>query len=136
MVVGVVVMIPFVGFVWSDLTAASPGAWWAAVYLGVVPSALGFVMWGYTVARVPVATSTSLLYLVPAVAIVIAYVWLGETPVPGELVGGVVVIIGVATLTLGDRLRSRIRRPQEPDGVDERCVSLLPQMSAARTRRR
>ncbi|WP_407343940.1 DMT family transporter [Pengzhenrongella phosphoraccumulans] len=136
MVVGVVLMIPFVGFAWSDLTAASPGAWWAAVYLGVVPSALGFVMWGYTVARVPVATSTSLLYLVPAVAIVIAYVWLGETPVPGELVGGVVVIIGVATLTLGDRLRSRIRRPQEPDGVDERCVSLLPQMSAARTRRR
>jgi len=114
MVVGVVLTIPFIGFAWNDLTAASAGAWWAAVYLGVVPSALGFVMWGYTVAKVPVATSTSLLYLVPAVAILIAYLWLGEAPILGELLGGGVVILGVVTLTQGQRLPALIRRRQEP----------------------
>jgi drug/metabolite transporter (DMT)-like permease len=111
MVVGVVLTVPFVGFAWTDLTSASTGAWWAAFYLGVVPSALGFVMWGYTVARVPVATSTSLLYLVPAAAIVIAYVWLGEKPILAELFGGLVVIAGVAAVTLGDRVLSWTRRP-------------------------
>jgi drug/metabolite transporter (DMT)-like permease len=111
MVVGVVLTAPFVGLAWQDLGAASAGAWWAAVYLGVVPSALGFVMWGYTVSRMPVASSTALLYLVPAAAIVIAYVWLGETPVPAELLGGLVVVAGVATVTLGDRVLVRVRTP-------------------------
>ena len=115
MVVAVALTVPFVGFAWTDMSTASAGAWWAAVYLGVVPSALGFVMWGYTVARVPVATSTSLLYLVPAAAIVIAYVWLGERPILAELFGGLVVIAGVGTVTLGDRVVSRVRRPEVPD---------------------
>jgi drug/metabolite transporter (DMT)-like permease len=113
MVVGVVLTVPFLGLAWGDLASASGNAWWAAVYLGLVPSALGFVMWGYTVARLPVATSTSLLYLVPAVAIVIAYVWLGEQPLPAELLGGVVVIIGVGTVTLGDWALLRWRSPQQ-----------------------
>ncbi len=111
MVVGVVLTVPFLSFAWTDLSSTSAGAWWAAAYLGVVPSALGFVMWGHTVARLPVATSTSLLYLVPAAAIVIAYVWLGEKPILGELFGGLVVIAGVATVSLGDRVLSRMRRP-------------------------
>ncbi len=111
MVVGTLLTVPFIGLAWSSLTSASNDAWWAAVYLGIGPSALGFVMWGYTVARMPVATSTSLLYLVPAAAIVIAYVWLGEKPILAELLGGVVVIAGVAGVSLGDRLLLRIRRP-------------------------
>ncbi len=115
MVVGVALTVPFVGLAWSDMSTASAGAWWAAVYLGVVPSALGFVMWGYTVARVPVATTTSLLYLVPAAAIVIAYLWLGERPILAELFGGLVVIAGVGMVTLGDRVVSRVRRPEVPD---------------------
>jgi drug/metabolite transporter (DMT)-like permease len=111
MVVGTLLTVPFVGFAWSSLASASSGGWWAAVYLGVGPSALGFVMWGYTVARVPVATSTSLLYLVPAAAMVIAYVWLGEKPILAELLGGIVVIVGVAVVSLGDRVLLRVRRP-------------------------
>jgi drug/metabolite transporter (DMT)-like permease len=110
MVVGVVLTVPFLSLAWTDLTSACAGAWWAAAYLGVVPSALGFVAWGHTVARLPVATSTSLLYLVPAAAIVIAYVWLGEKPILGELFGGLVVIAGVATLSLGDSVLSRMQR--------------------------
>jgi drug/metabolite transporter (DMT)-like permease len=109
MVVGSLMTLPFTGLAWTHLANAGGGAWWAAVYLGVVPSALGFVMWGYTVARVPVATSTSLLYLVPAMAIVIAYVWLGESPILAELFGGIVVIAGVMTVTTGDAVRARIR---------------------------
>ena len=79
----------------------------SGVYLGLVPSALGFVLWGYAVARLPVATSTSVLYVVPVVAVVIAYVWLAEVPLPGELLGGIVVLIGVITLSHGDRWLGR-----------------------------
>jgi drug/metabolite transporter (DMT)-like permease len=76
-------------------SAASPKALGAVVFLGLLPSAVAFVTWGYAVARYPVAVSTAALYLVPPVALFVAYVWLGETPRPVELLGGLVTIVGV-----------------------------------------
>lgn len=107
MVAGTAMTLPLVPFGWHDIVSAGTGAWVSAVYLGLLPSALGFVLWGYAVARLPVATSTSLLYLVPAVAIAIAYVWLAEVPLPGELAGGAVVLVGVVAVSQGDRLIRR-----------------------------
>lgn len=110
MIAGTIMTIPFVPFGWHDIVTASAGAWLGAIYLGILPSAVGFVLWGYAVARLPVVTSTSLLYLVPAVAVIISFVWLGEIPLPVELVGGLVVIVGVAAISQGDRIFRRIRK--------------------------
>ncbi|MDP9028390.1 MAG: DMT family transporter [Actinomycetota bacterium] len=109
MVAGTLMTIPFVPFGWQAIVSAGQGAWLGAIYLGVFPSAVGFVLWGYAVARLPVITSTSLLYLVPAVAVLISVVWLGELPLPVELIGGAVVIVGVAGISQGDRMLSRFR---------------------------
>ncbi len=108
MVSGTVMLLPSLPFEWSTLAAAGAPAWWAAVYLALLPSAIGFVLWGYAVARLPVATSTSLLYLVPPVAVLIAFFWLGELPYPAELLGGIVVLAGVVTVSQGDRIRLRL----------------------------
>lgn len=105
MVAGVLMTLPFVPMDLDSLLRASVGAWAAAVYLGVLPSALGFVLWAYAVARMPVAVSTSLLYLVPPVAVLIAWAWLGEIPNVQELLGGLIVIAGVAVVAQGDRIR-------------------------------
>ena len=102
--------LPLLPWGWDNLTAASASAWGSALYLGLIPSALGFVLWGYAVAHLSMATATSLLYLVPAVAVLIAFVWLGEAPRAGELAGGLVVLAGVALIGQGDRLRARLRR--------------------------
>jgi drug/metabolite transporter (DMT)-like permease len=112
MVAGTIMTLPFLPFSATSFADASAGAWWSAVYLGMLPSALGFVLWGYAVARLPVATSTSLLYLVPPVAILIAFVWLGELPVPAEIIGGAVVLVGVIAIGQGDRILQRFRRLQ------------------------
>jgi drug/metabolite transporter (DMT)-like permease len=104
MVAGTVMTLPLVPFGFTGLVAAGAGPWLAALYLGLLPSALGFVLWGYAVARMPVAASTSLLYLVPPVAVVISWIWLGEVPVPAELIGGLVVIAGVVVVTQGRRV--------------------------------
>ncbi|MGN8048101.1 DMT family transporter [Curtobacterium sp. 22159] len=110
MVAGVVMTVPFVPVDAGSFAEATPGVWAAAVYLGVLPSALGFVLWAYAVARMPVAASTSLLYLVPPVAVVIAWVWLAEVPNVQELLGGLIVIVGVAVVAQGDRIRETVSR--------------------------
>ena len=65
MVAGTIMTLPFLPGAWSKLTSATPPTWLAAIYLGLVPDALCTVLWGYAVARLPLTTSTSLLYLVP-----------------------------------------------------------------------
>lgn len=115
MVAGTLMLLPLVPGSWGHLAASSAGAWWSVIYLGVFPSALGFVLWGYAVGRLPMVTSTSLLYLVPAFAVLIAYVWLGEAPVAGELLGGVIVLLGVVTVGLGGSISRRLRGQHHHD---------------------
>jgi drug/metabolite transporter (DMT)-like permease len=65
------------------------------VYLGIFPAAISYVAWSYTLSRIPASTATSFLNLSPVLALFISWLWLHEVPVLLEIVGGVVVIIGV-----------------------------------------
>ncbi|WP_213814280.1 DMT family transporter [Glaciihabitans sp. dw_435] len=126
MVAGTIMTLPVVPSGWTEIVSSGPEAWVAGIYLGLLPSALGFVLWGYAVARLPVVASTSLLYLVPAVAVLISFLWLGEIPVPSELLGGAVIIAGVVFISQGDRLIGRLRRrptPASPTPISERLHS-------------
>lgn len=115
MIAGAIMTLPFVPFGLDGLLGAGVTPWLAATYLGLLPSAAGFVLWAYAVARMPIAVSTSLLYLVPPVAVLIAWVWLGELPILAELLGGVVVIAGVAIISQAPRLLARrAERPVLP----------------------
>lgn len=118
MVAGTIMTAPLVPLEFDALAGASPEGWLAALYLGLIPSALGFVLWAYAVARMPVAISTSLLYLVPPVAVLIAWLWLGELPILAELLGGLVVILGVLIVTLSAHSRKRMPR-MPPEAVSQ-----------------
>ena len=104
MIAGTLMSLPLLPWGWPSMVTAGTGAWLSAIYLGLLPSALGFVLWGIAVRALPVAVSTSLLYLVPGVAVLIAFLWLGELPTLGEAVGGLVIVAGVVLLTNADRL--------------------------------
>lgn len=95
---GTLLLVPFAPEAIGRLAHAPGPAIGAAVYLGLLPSALGFVVWGYAVARFSVATSTAALYLVPPVTLAVAFVWLGEIPRPVELLGGLISIAGVIAI--------------------------------------
>lgn len=75
----------------------------AAVYLGLGPSAIGFVTWGYACARVDVSFAAAMLYLTPVFAFVPAWLLLGERPELAALLGGGVVTVGVAALGISRR---------------------------------
>jgi drug/metabolite transporter (DMT)-like permease len=93
---GTVFILPWTGSLVRALFAGPGGAAiGAAVFLGLAPSAAGFVLWAYAMARMDVGRVTLSLYLVPAVAIVISLAWLGQVPGPVELAGGAVALAGV-----------------------------------------
>ncbi|WP_432102178.1 DMT family transporter [Streptomyces sp. bgisy091] len=98
MLSGTVLALPLLPGSVGAVSDAPAGALWAVVFLALLPSALGFVIWGYAVARLSVAASTAALYLVPPVALLVSFVWLGETPHPLELLGGVVSVAGVVLI--------------------------------------
>ena len=114
---GTAFILPWAGSLVRALPHAGAGAIGAAAFLGVAPSALGFVLWAYAMARMDVGQVTTSLYLVPAAAIVISLAWLGQVPGLVELGGGAIALAGV--VLAGSRRGSAVRerRPRDAGGV-------------------
>lgn len=77
---------------------------WAVLALGVFPSALAYLTWGFVLKHVDLSRATMTLYLIPPTAMGIASVGLGERPTLLVLVGSVVVLICVLALNLERRV--------------------------------
>ena len=73
---------------------------WAVLALGVFPSALAYLAWGFVLKHVDLSRATMTLYLIPPTAMGIALVGLGEQPTLLVLAGSVVVLISVLALNL------------------------------------
>jgi drug/metabolite transporter (DMT)-like permease len=80
----------------DEVRAAPPSAIGWVVYLGVGPTALGFVTWAYALRRMTAGRLASLAYLIPVVAILLGWGLLGETPPALAVAGGVLCVGGVA----------------------------------------
>jgi drug/metabolite transporter (DMT)-like permease len=98
---GALLSVPAAPWLLSDTTSAPANALVAVAFLGIVPSALGYVTWSFALARAPVAQTTSALYLVPVVALAVSWIWLGERPAVLAVLGGAVAISGVIVVRRG-----------------------------------
>jgi drug/metabolite transporter (DMT)-like permease len=108
-VVGAVACLPFgPGLVREVGEASTPALVWA-VYLGVFPTAIGFTTWAYALRRTSAGRMGATTYLVPPLAILIAWAMLGEAPPALAFAGGTLCLAGVA-LTRGARLPRRAGR--------------------------
>jgi drug/metabolite transporter (DMT)-like permease len=122
MVAGTVPALALLPATLRALGHAPAGALGAALWLGLLPSALGFVIWGYAVARLPLSVSTGALYLVPPIALVVSFVWLSEVPTAAALAGGALTVLGVVVINRRAP-QARSRRDGEPrdhDGAGRR----------------
>lgn len=108
---GTAMLVPFLPGALQTTAHAPAHALAAVVFLGLGPAALAYVAWSYALSRMPVSRAASFLYLVPPIATLIAWVWLGEAPRWGALVGGVVALSGVVLVNTLGRAPARGSRP-------------------------
>lgn len=100
---GTVPMLLFLPGLAGAVRAAPPAATLNVVYLGTFPTVFAYVALAYAVSRTKVSSAASFLYLTSPLAILIAFLWLGEVPSALAIVGGAVVLLGVMAVTLRRR---------------------------------
>lgn len=91
--VATIACLPFAPALARDLDGASASSVAWTVYLGMFPTAIGFVLWAYALRRTTAGRMGSLTYLVPPLAVALGWLFLGEVP-PGLAVAGGALCLG------------------------------------------
>ncbi|GGJ82866.1 DMT family transporter [Deinococcus aquiradiocola] len=104
LIAGTIPMLVFLPGLGAQLAQAPVRAHLAVVYLGVFPSALAYLSWTFAISRVGAGRTTSFLYVSPVFAILIAWLWLHETPALLSVLGGLIAVGGVILVNTRGRL--------------------------------
>jgi drug/metabolite transporter (DMT)-like permease len=102
-------LLAFLPGLFDEIKAAPISATLAVAYLGLFPGALAYGTWAYAMARIPASRAGSFLYMIPLVAMIISWLWLGELPTLLSLVGGLVVLTGVIVVNT----RGKVPKPKD-----------------------
>lgn len=79
------------------LSSPSAMAWVGVVYAGLMAIGVAYVLWNRGVRRIGNSRTAAYQNLVPVVALLTAWLWLGETPKALQI-GGAAVVLGGLTL--------------------------------------
>jgi drug/metabolite transporter (DMT)-like permease len=86
--------------------------------MGLFPTAIAFLTWSYALSRTSAGRLATSSYVVPALAVLLSWLLLGEVPVPLAFVGGALCLAGVAVT----RLPARPKSTKDEAGTDRRQV--------------
>lgn len=83
------------GRTWRDLTTMGLGGWLPVLYLGALPTFVGYGIWYSAIRRMPASVVASYVYLSTLVAVLGGIYFLAEPLNASAVVGGIMVVGGV-----------------------------------------
>ena len=98
-IVGTVALLPYLPALAHELASASTAATAGIAYLGIFPTAIAFLTWGYALSRTTAGRLAAATYAAPPIVVLLSWTLLGELPAPLALAGGVLCLAGVAVAT-------------------------------------
>ena len=98
---------PFAPTLASEIAGGNARAITWTAYLGAMPTALGFATWSFALSRASAGRVAALNYLIPVVAILLGWAYLGERPPTIALLGGSLCLVGVYVARRGQGRRRR-----------------------------
>jgi drug/metabolite transporter (DMT)-like permease len=95
---GAAALLPFAGLEWASGVRPvwTPGSVAGALYLAVVITALGYLVWNWALARVPAPRAAIFLNVQPIVGALLGALLLAEPFTVFTVVGGILVVTGLA----------------------------------------
>src|SRR5688572_16525630 len=86
-----------------DFGAITPGAWIGVLYAGAISIGLAYLIWSYGVSQIGNTRTATYSNLVPVVALLAAWLQLGEIPTAGQVIGAAVILGGITLAQAGVR---------------------------------
>ncbi|MDQ0255857.1 drug/metabolite transporter (DMT)-like permease [Evansella vedderi] len=94
----------------TSLQNASMEAHLSALFVGIFPAAIAYVTWAIALSAGKASSVTSMMYLEPAIAVIVAWIWLSEWPTTLSLIGGLIALSGVIIINvLGKNTQNETR---------------------------
>jgi O-acetylserine/cysteine efflux transporter len=79
---------------------ASSSVWWSVLYLGLIMTALGYYFWNTLIRTYEIEKVAPFLLLLPVFSLLGGIVFLEELVSLVKIIGGLIVILGVAFVSL------------------------------------
>ena len=102
--VGALILLPLVGF-GGETSHYSVEVWGLLLYLGLVPTALGYILFFLGINYIKASTASILTMLEPLVAILLAWLLFSERLSPVSTIGGALLFIAIVVLYSGEKVR-------------------------------
>lgn len=113
--IGAVSCLPFAGDLVEQIGTAPASSTWWLIYLGVFPTALAFSTYAFALKHMTASSLGVTTYLVPPITVVLALLFLGETPPTMAYAGGALALAGVALARR--KARPRPVEPAQPEAA-------------------
>ena len=110
---GMAATTPFAFHAVDEVAAAPPLAVAGVIFLGIGPTAIAFLTWAYALNRTDAGKMAATTLAVPAIAIFLSWLFLGEVPTVLGFVGGALALGGVVISRRGGRRDQRAPEPVE-----------------------
>ena len=93
--IGALFCVPYAPVLVRQLGTAPVGGIAWMVFLGAFPTSVAFTTWAYALARGSAGRMAATAYLVPPIAVLMSWLFLGETPSAVAAAGGALCLVGV-----------------------------------------